>query len=190
MRVGKLQTQQGPCFGCVGHVLHDFHRILPTKTVRIVFVLKRSKTHCHTFLNTDICNYFILLIVMIFLMITETIHIFFWVSGHLKWLATLPAGVVTVGYASVAGDSSGKNAANASAVLFGVTLTLLGQVVQAAQAAQMDWHMLWGCNMLQLSSCMSQLLAANPCFFRGIGPEPGDFGGIPDERCESSSCGD
>lgn len=46
------------------------------------------------------------------------------------------AGVVTVGYASVAGDtdSSSKDAAaNASAVLFGVTLTLLGQVVQAAQ---------------------------------------------------------
>jgi hypothetical protein len=46
-------------------------------------------------------------------------------------------GVVTVGYASVAGDTGGEGAAakaNASAVLFGVTLTLLGQVVQAAQA--------------------------------------------------------
>lgn len=45
-------------------------------------------------------------------------------------------GVVTVGYASVAGDTgdSGSSAQNASAVLFGVTLTLLGQVVQAAQA--------------------------------------------------------
>ena len=46
-------------------------------------------------------------------------------------------GVVTVGYASVAGDtgdSSSSAAQNASAVLFGVTLTLLGQVVQAAQA--------------------------------------------------------
>ena len=59
---------------------------------------------------------------------------------------TLPAfgttigipGVVTVGYASVAGDTGGGEdaaaKANASAVLFGVTLTLLGQVVQAAQA--------------------------------------------------------
>ena len=46
-------------------------------------------------------------------------------------------GVVTVGYASVAGDTGGSGssaAQNASAVLFGVTLTLLGQVVQAAQA--------------------------------------------------------
>ena len=49
-----------------------------------------------------------------------------------------PPGVVTVGYASVAGDAGGGEdaaaAANAAAVLFGVTLTLLGQVVQAAQA--------------------------------------------------------
>lgn len=55
---------------------------------------------------------------------------------HWVGLTLCMVGVVTVGYASVAGDtdSSSKDAAaNASAVLFGVTLTLLGQVVQAAQ---------------------------------------------------------
>ena len=44
------------------------------------------------------------------------------------------AGVVTVGYASVEGEKSGPGAQNTSSVAFGVTLTLLGQVVQAAQA--------------------------------------------------------
>lgn len=55
---------------------------------------------------------------------------------HWIGLMLCMAGVVTVGYASVAGDTGGEGAAakaNASAVLFGVTLTLLGQVVQAAQ---------------------------------------------------------
>ena len=44
------------------------------------------------------------------------------------------AGVVIVGYASVAGDAGGSGSQDASSVAFGVTLTLLGQVVQAAQA--------------------------------------------------------
>lgn len=57
---------------------------------------------------------------------------------HWIGLMLCMAGVVTVGYASVAGDTGGADhdaaaAANASGVLFGVTLTLLGQVVQAAQ---------------------------------------------------------
>jgi len=55
---------------------------------------------------------------------------------HWIGLTLCMAGVVTVGYASVAGDTGGSGssaAQNASAVLFGVTLTLLGQVVQAAQ---------------------------------------------------------
>ena len=38
-----------------------------------------------------------------------------------------------MGYASVAGDAGSKSS-KMSEVLFGVTLTLLGQVVQAAQA--------------------------------------------------------
>ena len=58
-------------------------------------------------------------------------------SGETIKLSPSCQGVVTVGYASVAGDTGGSGssaAQNASAVLFGVTLTLLGQVVQAAQA--------------------------------------------------------
>ena len=51
-------------------------------------------------------------------------------------------GVVTVGYASVSGeeDDAGKedgaSSASTSGVLFGVVITLLGQVVQAAQATE------------------------------------------------------
>ena len=41
---------------------------------------------------------------------------------------------MTVGYASVEGEKSGPGAQDTSSVAFGVTLTLLGQVVQAAQA--------------------------------------------------------
>jgi len=58
---------------------------------------------------------------------------------HWIGLMLCMAGVVTVGYASVSGeeDDAGKedgaSSASTSGVLFGVVITLLGQVVQAAQ---------------------------------------------------------
>mmetsp|Transcript_11356 Transcript_11356/g.21437 ORF Transcript_11356/g.21437 Transcript_11356/m.21437 type:complete len:407 (+) Transcript_11356:72-1292(+) len=59
-----------------------------------------------------------------------------------NWIGLLLCitGVVTVGYASVEGEQSGPTD-DASSVAFGVTLTLLGQVVQAAQVIAEEYLM-------------------------------------------------
>ncbi|CAE7718278.1 REV3L [Symbiodinium pilosum] len=69
-------------------------------------------------------------------LLKHKLYVFNWIG-----LLLCITGVVTVGYASVEGEKSGSGAQDSSSVAFGVTLTLLGQVVQAAQVIAEEYLM-------------------------------------------------
>ncbi|CAE7755453.1 SLC35F6 [Symbiodinium microadriaticum] len=69
-------------------------------------------------------------------LLKHKLYVFNWIG-----LLLCITGVVTVGYASVEGEKSGPGAQDTSSVAFGVTLTLLGQVVQAAQVIAEEYLM-------------------------------------------------